>query len=486
MDEQEQSSVYVDEKAFNEHDSKKKKRNKILIIIFSTLLILLAAGYFSMVYVASSRYNPGTMIDGHDMSFKTLDEAEQIVGEKYKGYEILVKYRDGESTIKAEDIGLKVDVRSSLQDIMDSQNPYEWFRFDKTFDEKAEWKLSYNEQLLEMLLEKETRLDPDKMKAPEQPEIVYEDGSFFAVAGDRGNTINLDMFNELLRDHINAMDTEFDVEAEECYVESDVSIDSGVIKHCVDKANKMLGGEVSYLYGETEVPVITKNDIADMIRIDEFYNITLDRNMLNVKFENFANSHDTLYQERQFRTHDGQFVTIPATYFGWELEREGEADQLYKDICSQKKVVREPNFTSWEYYYHVDENGVVDDVGNSYAEVDLSAQMVYLYVNGEQILATPCVTGNVSAGMSTPPGLYEILTHSTNTELTGGEDPVMVDYWMRFVRGIGFHDATWRWEFGGDIYYYNGSHGCVNLPYSAAETMFYNTYIGMPVIVYWR
>ena len=50
-----------------------------------------------MVYVASSRFNPGTVIDGVDMSFKTLDEAEQIVGEKYKGYEIVVKYRDGES-----------------------------------------------------------------------------------------------------------------------------------------------------------------------------------------------------------------------------------------------------------------------------------------------------------------------------------------------------------------------------------------------------
>lgn len=486
MEENEQGSVFVDEKAFTDHDSKKKKKRKVFLIVFSVLAFILIAGYFSMVYVASSRFNPGTVIDGVDMSFKTLDEAEQIVGEKYKGYEIVIKYRDGESIVKAEDIGLEIDVRSSLQDIMDSQSPYEWFRFDRRFDEKAEWKLSYSEQLLESFLENETRLDPEKMKAPEQPEIVYEEGEFKAVEGDKGNTIDRDIFNEKLDSHLRAMDTEFDVDADGCYTVSEISLDSSVINHCVEKANKMLRGEVSYLYGETEVPVITKDDIADLIRIDQFYNITLDKNMLSVKFENFANTHDTLYQERQFKTHDGKFVTIPPTYYGWEINREGEAEQLYKDICSQKKVVREPEFNSWEYVYNISENGGIDDIGNSYAEVDLSNQMVYLFINGDLVLSTPCVTGNVSAGMSTPEGLYEILTHATNVELTGGEEPVPVDYWMRFVRGIGFHDATWRWDFGGDIYYYNGSHGCVNLPYSAAQTMFYYTYIGMPVFVYWR
>ena len=66
------------------------------------------------------------------------------------------------------------------------------------------------------------------------------------------------------------------------------------------------------------------------------------------------------------------------------------------------------------------------------------------------------------------------------------EEPVPVDYWMRFVRGIGFHDATWRYAFGGNIYYANGSHGCVNLPYESARTMFNNTEIGTPVVCYWR
>jgi hypothetical protein len=34
------------------------------------------------------------------MSFKTVDEAESIVGQKYKGYELKIIYRDGEEIIK--------------------------------------------------------------------------------------------------------------------------------------------------------------------------------------------------------------------------------------------------------------------------------------------------------------------------------------------------------------------------------------------------
>ena len=61
-----------------------------------------------------------------------------------------------------------------------------------------------------------------------------------------------------------------------------------------------------------------------------------------------------------------------------------------------------------------------------------------------------------------------------------------VHYWMPIDTrtGVGLHDATWRNKFGGDIYYSNGSHGCINLPYEAAKTIFENISSGIPVIVH--
>jgi len=50
----------------------------------------------------------------------------------------------------------------------------------------------------------------------------------------------------------------------------------------------------------------------------------------------------------------------------------------------------------------------------------------------------------------------------------------MVQYWMPFEgNGIGFHDATWQPSFGGSMYANGyGSHGCVNLSYSDAQTLY--------------
>ena len=83
-------NVYVDEKAFTDVAEKKSKKKKVLLITLITFLTLLIAGYFVMVYIASRRFNPGTIIDGKDMSFKTVDEASELIKEDYKDYEIKI------------------------------------------------------------------------------------------------------------------------------------------------------------------------------------------------------------------------------------------------------------------------------------------------------------------------------------------------------------------------------------------------------------
>ena len=56
---------------------------------------------------------------------------------------------------------------------------------------------------------------------------------------------------------------------------------------------------------------------------------------------------------------------------------------------------------------------------------------------------------------------------------------------MPFYNGCGFHDASWRSSFGGDIYKYDGSHGCINLPPSVAPTFYNYVRTGMPVVVFY-
>lgn len=102
---------------------------------------------------------------------------------------------------------------------------------------------------------------------------------------------------------------------------------------------------------------------------------------------------------------------------------------------------------------------------------------------------TPCVTGNVRNGHSTPTGVFFLKNKNRKVYLEGYNDDgskysSFVEYWMRFNQGIGMHDASWRYNFGGNIYLTGGSHGCVNMPKDAAAITYENIDETMPIIVY--
>ena len=82
-------------------------------------------------------------------------------------------------------------------------------------------------------------------------------------------------------------------------------------------------------------------------------------------------------------------------------------------------------------------------------------------------------------------GTYKILTKVPGKRLKGKTWNCWVNRWMRFTNNsIGLHDASWRNEFGGEIYKTNGSHGCVNLPKEAAYQLYDMTSVGTTVIVH--
>ena len=113
--------------------------------------------------------------------------------------------------------------------------------------------------------------------------------------------------------------------------------------------------------------------------------------------------------------------------------------------------------------------------------VSISSQMLYYYEYGQVVLSSPVVTGKNNA---TPRGHYSVLRKSRNVTLKGDDYESFVNYWIAF-RGnsYGLHDASWRSSFGGSIYRYNGSHGCVNMPYYNVQRLYNMVSIGTPVII---
>lgn len=124
-------------------------------------------------------------------------------------------------------------------------------------------------------------------------------------------------------------------------------------------------------------------------------------------------------------------------------------------------------------------------VGSSYIIISIAYQRVWAYIGNQQIVNAPVITGRPS--MPTPRGLFAIQPYKESPSVLIGEDyESPVQYWIPFLgNAYGLHDASWQTQgFGGDLYLYLGSHGCVNTPYYAVQTL-YNTYsTGTPVVVY--
>jgi hypothetical protein len=189
--------------------------------------------------------------------------------------------------------------------------------------------------------------------------------------------------------------------------------------------------------------------------------------------------YNTFGKAKDFTTTSGEQITVPAGSFGWKIAYDGEIDAIIADLEGGQDVTRD--FT---YLYKATSHGE-HDYGNNYVEVNLSEQHVYVYKDGQMVFDTNCVSGKISTDHGTHTGVYPIAYKQTDATLRGDNYESHVNYWMPFNMGEGLHDATWRKSFGGTIYKTGGSHGCVNLPLSAAEEIYNIVEAGWPVIVFY-
>lgn len=124
-------------------------------------------------------------------------------------------------------------------------------------------------------------------------------------------------------------------------------------------------------------------------------------------------------------------------------------------------------------------NNTIIPVTNAYIDVSISNQKLYYYENGQLVLSSDIVTG-INNG--TPTGDYSVLYKARNVYLKGANYTSFVNFWIAFIgHSYGFHDASWRSSFGGEIYKTNGSHGCVNMPYASVSELYEIVQIGTPV-----
>lgn len=256
------------------------------------------------------------------------------------------------------------------------------------------------------------------------------------------------------------------------------SADMPEVQEALEQANKMIGVQLCYTFSPKdathEIPVET---IRSFVLLGEDgLTPVINQEALDTYVKELGETYSIAGTSGNFQTTGGGTVGLTVSYNGHYVDNDGLAQDII--TCLQEGISETRNAP-----YLASGNRDMA-YGGTYVEVNLSSQHLWFYKNGELLVSTSLVSGKVAENMCTPTGVYSIYSKSAGAYLTGENYRTYVNYWMPFHYGYGLHDATWRGSFGGDIYLYSGSHGCVNLPLKAAATIFNNASVGTKVILY--
>ena len=470
----------------NKKKKRKKKNQKMVLwsslgVLFAFLLGLLIAG---SVY-CSSHFSKGTIINEIDASGLTMEELESRMRE----YVLTVRERTGEGsyiteTITGDQIGVTVSNTDELNGILKQQNILKAISSYIKGEQQVytvENLYAYVDSALMTAILKLQDFQESFVTEPENAHISeYDPQTGYRIVPEiRGNVLNQTKTIQTVETAVDALLTEIDLEKAGCYEEPSVYADDAKLTERLAQMKQYTDLRIVYHFGQQE-EVIDGSVLSGWLLVDEETNkVSVSEEKIDDFVVMLRKKYDTIFRSREFQTSYGKTITIEGGDYGWWMNYSQEQEQLKEMIINGESGERIP------VYYQTAAVYGSQDYGNTYIEINLTAQHLFLYVNGEKKMESEFVSGNAARGFDTPAGIYGITYKEQDAMLVGENYETPVSYWMPFNGNIGLHDAIWRDSFGADIYKKSGSHGCVNMPYLKAKELYGEIAKGTPVICYY-
>lgn len=451
---------------------------KKIVIGMILFFVLAAAGiYGAGVYFFSSHFLPASTINGLDVSYQTADHVQESIADEIATYTLVLNEIDGkQEKIVAEQLAIEYEEGEDIKNLLTSQKIWTWMlSLGNKKAYVAEAMTTYDKKKLE---ETVNNLDCLKeMQAPSDAYIEKTETGYEIIPEVEGDTLDPEKVLAQVKKAVENGQTEVDLVKKECYIMPQVYRDDETLLKQKEQLNRMATTKITYDF-EDRNEVVDSELLREWLIQDEEGNYQLDEAQLKEYVHQLAVKYDTYGSERDFRTVEGKEIKVKGGDYGWVIYEEKEVEALRANIESGEEVIREPEYLYRGY------NREENDIGDTYVEVDLTHQRMCFYLNGTLIVDTPVVTGTPGEKRATPTGVYALDNKKSPAVLKGEGYASPVTFWMPFNKDVGIHDASWRSEFGGEIYKTDGSHGCVNTPYDMAEKIYNNIEIGVPIIVY--
>jgi len=453
---------------------------KKVFIIIAALVAVVAVGlgvFFSNYYV------PGTVIStefsDYHVEYMSKDGAVRYILDDTLKYEYNIAGKNLNSKILLDDVATLTyeDVANIIPDnkLGALNQKYEinlkdLIKFDSSKIEEQFIQLTKD---IEVINSKNAELVRDENKYKIVPEVV-------------GNELS-DGTLDVLVEKIMNFEQEIDFEALDLYIKPQILSDDYTLNHNLAQYKKYENFSLKYSFSNLEETInpnmvydwLIPNYMSDTGMLDGKKPFHISDEKVGEYVSTLNAKYTTLGAARNFKTSTGEEIIISNGDYGWWLD----SSAMKKDIISNIETVNSGENDAI-YKQKADVYGGNLDFGDTYIEISLDNQHVWMYVDGELLIDSDVVTGNVKNGWNTRKGIFSLTYKTTNATLRGPGYASFVYYWMPFDGGIGMHDATWRYDFGGNIYKTNGSHGCVNMPLETAKTIYNNITSTTPIIVW--
>lgn len=466
----------------------RKKLKIILSIFFITPILMLFVLYIGLTAYYADSFMFGIFINGVYATGKTPEEINDKLLERVeeKPLEITDKFGDITNIDLAES-DYKITYLPELEELHRKQNPFLWFRglsgeyMEYTIDPKG----LFDEQKLEEVLYNCSFIKKAGDKNRIKVEIEKtEEG--YKLIDTTENLLNKERTLEAVKEALQKGVTAVDLLEKECYDQVELTSQMKDTMALWKKIEYFQSGKITYKMDTADEVVdasITSNwilvDENGEFLFDENGDLQLDEKKLKEYVEELCEKYDTTKQDRSLLATRGDIVTVPAGTYGNKINKKAEIEYLKEAFLDKREEEHFPEYSQRAW------GTGDDDIGDTYIEVDLTEQKMYYYVQGKKVIETPVVTGCTGKGNGTPAKACYIYFKQKNRVLRGEDYETPVDYWMAVYGNIGIHDATWRRKFGGTIYKYSGSHGCVNTPYKEVQKLYELAEEGTPVMIFY-
>ncbi|WEG14786.1 L,D-transpeptidase family protein [Pullulanibacillus sp. KACC 23026] len=447
---------------------------------FVLLVIIVLAGlsYFQMTHFNSNVLINGTNVGGMTAS-KALDTLESAVSKNtvYIGDQ---KVYDGKDT----NMGFTSDDMSGVKALLKEQRTF--FPSSKPIRYSLKPKKINSEQIktMEADLKKKLLAMNKGLQAPKDASAQLEQGKIVVTKSVPGNQYDVNgMLKAYEKQAYNSV-----VRLNRLYLKP-VGKNSPVIKKEKQQLADLAKQTVSYKV-QDKVYTFKGSDLSATVSKEG--KLVIDPTNIKTKLDGINASQSTLDKGYTFKTHSGSVIQVEGGTYGWALNVDAEAKRIEEAFMKKESSILAYNVygKGWSTVgvgYHVTTN---HGIGDTYVEVSIKDQHIWVYKDGKLKVSTNVVTGTHIYNEDTPKGVWYIEYKQSPSTLKGSEVgnsnySVHVNYWAPFtLGGVGFHDASWRTNWSSDAYIKYGSGGCVNTPPSVMKSVYDNLEQNEPVIVY--